>query len=85
MSVSLPVAPRPKQRRADHPKAANLCEHCTAKCCHYFALPIDEPTERREYAWIRLVAPESEPCREVQRQLMAAMRNAPVRRPVVGF
>lgn len=53
MSVALPVAPRPKQRRSDHPEAANLCEHCTAKCCHYFALPIDEPTERRDFDFMR--------------------------------
>lgn len=43
----------PRLRRADFPEAANLCDHCTAKCCHYFALPIDEPTERQDFDYIR--------------------------------
>lgn len=30
-----------------------LCEHCTAKCCRYFALPIEEPKTRRDYDFIR--------------------------------
>jgi Fe-S-cluster containining protein len=30
-----------------------LCDHCSAKCCKYFALPIDEPTSRRDYDFIR--------------------------------
>lgn len=42
-----------KRRRADHPKAANLCEHCVAKCCRYFALPIDEPASRKDFDFIR--------------------------------
>ncbi|WP_146462178.1 YkgJ family cysteine cluster protein [Rubripirellula tenax] len=47
--VSLPA----KRRRSDYPEAANLCEHCTAKCCHYFALGIDEPEVRRDYDFMR--------------------------------
>ncbi len=47
------AVPRVKRRRADYPDTANLCEHCTAKCCHYFALPIDEPTERRDFDFMR--------------------------------
>lgn len=31
----------------------SLCDHCTAKCCHYFALPIDTPTERRDFDYLR--------------------------------
>ncbi len=30
-----------------------LCEHCTAVCCRYIALPIEEPTDRRDYDDIR--------------------------------
>jgi Fe-S-cluster containining protein len=30
-----------------------LCEHCTATCCRYLALPIDKPTSRRDYDDIR--------------------------------
>ena len=42
-----------KARREDLPAGANLCEYCTAKCCHYFALPIDAPTEPMEYDYLR--------------------------------
>ena len=31
----------------------NLCEHCTAKCCRYFALPIDTPTTTQDFDYIR--------------------------------
>ncbi len=30
-----------------------LCEFCTAKCCRYFALPIEKPTSRDDYDYIR--------------------------------
>jgi len=30
-----------------------LCNHCTAKCCRYFALPIDEPTTRQDWEYVR--------------------------------
>ena len=30
-----------------------LCEHCTAKCCRYFALPIETPTKRDDFNNIR--------------------------------
>jgi Fe-S-cluster containining protein len=30
-----------------------LCEHCTAECCHYLALPLDEPETRRDFDDIR--------------------------------
>jgi Fe-S-cluster containining protein len=30
-----------------------LCDHCTAKCCRYFALPIEEPKTRRDFDFIR--------------------------------
>lgn len=33
--------------------SANLCEHCTAVCCRYVALPIDEPTTRGEFDDVR--------------------------------
>ncbi len=55
MSVAIPsVAAVPiKRRRSDYPAGENLCEHCTAKCCHYFALAIDEPNVRRDYDFMR--------------------------------
>lgn len=30
-----------------------LCDHCTAKCCRYFALPIDTPSTRKDFDYIR--------------------------------
>lgn len=30
-----------------------LCEHCTALCCRYIALPIDTPTDREDLDFIR--------------------------------
>ena len=42
-----------KPRREDLPPDANLCEYCTAKCCHYFALPIDIPKELKDFEYIR--------------------------------
>lgn len=42
-----------KVRREDLGPDENLCEHCTAKCCKYFALPIDTPTEFADFEFIR--------------------------------
>ena len=44
---------KPKLKRDHLPKDANLCDHCTAKCCRYFALPIDTPDSREEFEYIR--------------------------------
>ena len=40
-------------RREDLPKGESLCDYCTAKCCRYFALPIEEPTELRDWEFVR--------------------------------
>jgi Fe-S-cluster containining protein len=55
MSTALsPAAPqRSKPRREEIPHGTVLCEHCPAKCCRYFALPIDEPAEFADYEFIR--------------------------------
>lgn len=50
-SPALSVARKP--RREDLPPDANLCEHCTAKCCRYFALPIETPETRKDLEYIR--------------------------------
>jgi len=42
-----------KIRREDLGPDDNLCEHCTAKCCRYFALPIDTPEDWRDFEYIR--------------------------------
>ncbi len=44
---------RRKLRRAELAPDANLCAHCTAKCCKYFALPIETPTEWDDFEYIR--------------------------------
>ena len=36
-------------RREDLAPGEVLCDHCTAKCCRYFALPIDTPVDRQDY------------------------------------
>lgn len=30
-----------------------LCEHCTAKCCRYFALPLETPKTQHDFDFIR--------------------------------
>jgi uncharacterized protein len=42
-----------KIRRKDVPDGHVLCEYCTAKCCRYFALPIETPTDFEDYEFIR--------------------------------
>lgn len=44
---------RKKPRREDIAADANLCEHCSAKCCRYFALPIDTPETWKDFEYIR--------------------------------
>src|SRR5688500_14258599 len=56
-AMSTAIAPaanlRSKPRRENIPPGTVLCEHCPAKCCRYFALPIDEPSEYTDYEFIR--------------------------------
>ena len=42
-----------KRTRNQVPKGDNLCDHCSAKCCRYFALPIEEPVSRKDFDYIR--------------------------------
>ena len=49
MATALPK----KMRREDLPAGDCLCNHCSAKCCKYFALPIDTPTEQKDFDYIR--------------------------------
>ena len=46
-SVELPIL------RKDLKAGDNLCEYCTARCCRYFALPIDTPTNWNDFDHIR--------------------------------
>ena len=40
-------------RREDVPKDKVLCDYCPAKCCHYFALPIDTPETVADWDYVR--------------------------------
>ncbi len=45
--------PQPKVSREDLKPGEVLCEYCTAKCCRYFALPIETPTTRSDFDHMR--------------------------------
>jgi Fe-S-cluster containining protein len=49
--MSLP--PRNRPRREEVPSGQSLCAYCTAKCCRYFALPLETPTRRRDFDTLR--------------------------------
>ena len=44
---------RPDPRRNGRPADEVLCTSCAAKCCRYFALPIDTPTTWKDFDSIR--------------------------------
>jgi Fe-S-cluster containining protein len=44
---------RPKLRRDQLAPGEVLCNHCTAKCCRYFALPIDQPDTASDWEFVR--------------------------------
>ncbi len=39
--------------RKDLPEGESLCEYCTAKCCRYFAMPLETPEAFEDYEFIR--------------------------------
>ena len=49
---AIPVVKR-KPSREDLAPGVCLCSHCPAKCCRYFALPIETPTEWEDFEYIR--------------------------------
>jgi Fe-S-cluster containining protein len=42
-----------KFQREDLKSGENLCSYCTARCCRYFALPIDRPKTWNDFDFIR--------------------------------
>lgn len=42
-----------KIKRDQLAPGAVLCDHCTAKCCRYFALPMEAPTTRKDFETMR--------------------------------
>jgi uncharacterized protein len=47
------VEVRTKPRREDLQPGESLCDHCIAKCCRYFALPLDTPKRRKDFDTLR--------------------------------
>ena len=45
------VADKPTREQLDPGEC--LCDYCTAKCCKYFALPIETPTSHKDFDYIR--------------------------------
>lgn len=45
--------PEVKVKRTELKSGEILCSYCTARCCRYFALPIETPTEWNDYDHIR--------------------------------
>lgn len=41
-----------KPRREELPPDGNLCQYCSAKCCQYLAIQIDEPTTARQFDYL---------------------------------
>ena len=39
--------------KAEVPEGECLCDYCNAKCCRYFALPIDVPNAKQDFDFIR--------------------------------
>ena len=47
-------APKPTRRpKKSEVPPERLCEFCDAKCCRYFALPIDKPSTFEEFDYVR--------------------------------
>jgi hypothetical protein len=42
-----------KIRKEDVPAGEVLCKYCTAKCCRYFAFPIDRPRTHEDFGHLR--------------------------------
>ncbi|REJ66337.1 MAG: YkgJ family cysteine cluster protein [Planctomycetota bacterium] len=53
MATATPTLPKKKPKREELKEGEVLCEYCTAKCCHYFAMPIEVPDEKQDFEFIR--------------------------------
>jgi Fe-S-cluster containining protein len=42
-----------KPRQEDLKPGEVLCDYCPAKCCRYFAMPIDEPETHEDFEYVR--------------------------------
>jgi Fe-S-cluster containining protein len=51
--TTIPGKPRRKPKREDLKPGEILCSYCSAKCCCYFALPIETPETWKDFEYIR--------------------------------
>jgi uncharacterized protein len=51
-TIPVEACPRKPHRRDLRP-GEKLCHYCSAKCCRYFALPIDTPESWTDFDYIR--------------------------------
>lgn len=49
----MPVPQRRRPTRKELKPGEVPCDHCTAKCCRYFALPIETPKTRKDFDFVR--------------------------------
>ena len=49
----MPDPDAPPLPRDRFPPGTEACDHCTGRCCRYFALPIDTPETRRQFDFMR--------------------------------
>ncbi len=47
------TATKAQPARDEISSADNLCDYCSARCCRYFALPIDTPEDWEDYEYMR--------------------------------
>ena len=47
------ITERPPLKREDLPPGEVLCSYCTAKCCKYYALPIEKPDTLSDWEYVR--------------------------------
>ena len=51
--LRVPDPDAPPLPRDRFPPGTEACDHCTGRCCRYFALPIDTPKTRRQFDFMR--------------------------------
>jgi Fe-S-cluster containining protein len=52
-NIKMASATKPPIARGDLKPGEVLCDYCSAKCCRYFALAMETPTERNDLDFIR--------------------------------
>jgi uncharacterized protein len=49
----MPTIASPKPKREELKSGECLCDYCVAKCCRYFALPLDTPKRKSDFETFR--------------------------------